>query len=132
MTDLINNNVNRVNELIHKFNPIVNDLKNKNNVPIICIIFDVAMSHIKEKYATLDDDTKTWGIILMKELFDRKVPINVHKLPSEQGIRDILNGFYEYRKTQYDTYVKTLPKSTSKYMCDRKFLELYLKEKGGL
>lgn len=129
MTDLINKNADEVNVLIKKFSPLFPDLNNNTDIPILCVMFEVAITHISEKYSSFDASTKTWGVMLIKTLYDVSENLDLSKLSNEQDIRDMIDDFMTYRETEYNNYIDSLAFWSDEFSRDHAFLMAYIQQK---
>lgn len=128
MTDLTNRDVHEINSLMKKYSFLFPDMLNKNELPIYCVMFDVAINHINSKHSHRNDDIKSWSVLLIKILYDTNEPVDFNKLPNEQDIRELIDNFVTYYDNKYDKYINGLGIYSSEYSRDYAFLQQYIDE----
>jgi hypothetical protein len=102
MTDLTNRTIKEVDELIQKYNQLleVSGVKTLIDAQILVIIIDVAIKHIEEKYKNLSKDWKAWTVVVLKNL--RK------KINNDDDVKKIIDEFVGYYALEYQKYVDDL------------------------
>jgi len=121
MTDLTNRSVNEVNGFIQLYTPLLEyaGIKHNNDVPILAITFDVSIKYIKEKYDDLSKDWKSWSVfVVKKKYFDSKIK-------TEEDIRQTIDDFVEFWKSEYKNYCDDTVAATE-YDRDRGFVYGFL------
>lgn len=124
MIDLTNKTVEEVNTLIQKYSPILELYsKQQNDIPYLAVVIDVGVNYLKTNYNQMTIDWKSWIMVLLKELYMRKI------LKSEVDISKEVDEFIIFHNENYENYVKDII-AASEYDRDRGFIYVYLNKKG--
>lgn len=105
MTDLINkvnnliqNDLQSLQNTVNNYTQILELLKNKDEVPYIAFIIDIAVKHIKNHHQTETPDLKAWSVVVIKDLFRAGV------LKHEDDVPNIIDEFIKHFKSEYPKY----------------------------
>jgi hypothetical protein len=123
MIDLTNKNVDEINGLIQKYIPILELIKEREQIPYIAYVLEYAVNYIKSKYLDLNKDWKTWTILVIKNQY-----LN-DKIQSESDIELIADEFIEYWKQEHQNYVDDLALWRSEVDRDSNFVHMYIDNK---
>lgn len=128
MTDLINK-INHleavaVEVLIKKYAPALEMVKVQTTPYIghIAFIVNVSVNYLNSEHKEVDNDWKTWSVVMIKRLFDQD------KLPTKEDILKHIDQFLEYKKTEYDKYVSNIAMYSDEYHRDTIFVDKYIKQ----
>jgi len=117
MIDLTNKNV---EVLIQKYAPVLELIRNREQIPILAYLIDYGVQYIQFKYKFLDIDWKCWAIILIRNQQIQK------KINTEKDIDDLIDNFVKYYQESYREYINDLGTSTCDYDRDREFVYRFL------
>jgi hypothetical protein len=123
MIDLTNRTVEEINGLIQKYAQALEVIKYPEHVPYLALIIDAGVNYLKATYNQMTVDWKSWIIVLLKELYLRKLIKTDKDIPKE------IDNFIIYHNQNYENYIKDIV-AASDYDRDRGFIYLYLNKKG--
>jgi len=78
---------------------------------------------LKTNYAPITIEWKTWMMVILKDLYFKKV------LQSEADIPKSINDFILFHNQNYENYVKEIV-SVSEFDRDKEFVHRYINKKG--
>jgi hypothetical protein len=119
MIDISNKTVDELNALIAKYVSALEQIPNneRDAIPYLAVIFDIAVPYITEKYPDLSKDVKAWAIYVLKLL--------LRYLKNEPDIKRVIDEFFQYYKTEYSNYGSDIVLSASQYDRDHNFVYNY-------
>jgi hypothetical protein len=121
MIDLTNKNIDL---LVQKYTPVLELIVgHKQQLPYLVVVFEIAVTHIKEKHNELTVDWKAWAVFVIKKLFLNK------KITNEREVTETIDEFILYWKENYKSYCDNLAMFASEYDRDRGFVYGYLSKK---
>jgi len=124
MIDLTNKTTEEVNALIQKYAPVLELFaRQQNHIPYLAVIIDTGVNYLKTAYNEMTIDWKSWIIVLLKELYLRKLIKNVADVSKE------IDDFIVYHNEKYVNYINDVV-AASDYDRDRGFIYMYLNKKG--
>lgn len=123
MIDLTNKSIDEINGLIQKYASVLELIHQREQIPYLAYIIDIAVNHIKEKHNYLSIDWKAWSVVVIKKLFLDK------KINNESDIIKSIDDFIEYQKNEYQNYLNDLAMFTSEYDRDLGFVWGYVCKK---
>jgi hypothetical protein len=123
MIDLINNvknmPVDEVNILIQKYAPLLELVKQREQIPYLAYIFDIGIKYVREKYNNLDTNWQQWSIVCLKEFQIKE------QIKSETDIYKIIDDFVEYTKINYQEYYNNIGMFVDEYYRDCGFVHAF-------
>jgi len=124
MIDLTNRTTDEINALIQKYTPVLElYIKQQNDIPYLAVVIDVGVNYLKTTYNQMTIDWKSWIMVLLKELYFRKI------IKSEADIPKEIDDFIIFHNENYVNYVRDIV-AASEYDRDRGFIYVYLNKKG--
>lgn len=106
MIDLTNKKVEELNVLIQKYKPVLELAKSEKDIPYLAHIIDISIKYINQNHNNLSVDWKAWAVYIIKRLY-----LN-GKLENESDISKIIDGFIEFKKTDYERYCEDIVAAT--------------------
>lgn len=128
MTDLINKTVGEVKSIVEKFSPVFPFLKNKNQLELISIIFDISVNHLNDNYPNKSADAKASCMLLIRRLFDLR-KIIVDNLPNEEVLKSNIDEYMKHHELYYDKYNKDVSNDLTEFSVYLGFVDEYNKMK---
>ena len=124
MIDLISNETTLTSENVDvpekKYGTIlegINDVKIRQN---LANIYNVSVEQVNEKYDHICIELKAWSIIIVRDCYFS------NKIKNSEDVTNILDGFFEYVKENYDKYLSTISVFSSDYDRDKEFVYEYI------
>ena len=119
MIDISNKTIDELNVLIGKYAAALEQIpKNeRDSIPYLAVIIDIAVPYIKEKYPELNQDVKAWAIYVLKLL--------LRYLKNDADIKRVVDEFITYYQAEYINYGSDIVLSASQYDRDYKFVYNY-------
>jgi hypothetical protein len=119
MIDISNKTIDELNVLITKYASALEQIpKNERDaIPYLAVVFDIAVPYIKEKYPDLDSHPKAWATYVLKLL--------LHYLKNDADIKRVIDEFFVYYKNEYPNYGTDIVLSASQYDRDHNFVYNY-------
>ena len=114
---------NNVNDLIVKYTPILEQLKEKDRTYEILSVLDYTINYVKNKYPNLNKDLKTWSTIVTKNMFF------VGKIKLISDIDIIVDEFVLYWNNEYENYLNNIGVYSSEYYRDIEFINIFINNK---
>ena len=128
MTDLINR-VNEleqsvINALVKKYEPALREVKFKSleDVPYLAYVINLTVNYINTKHKEEEKDWKAWCAVLTKVLFEKEL------IKTQDDVFKHIDGFFEYKKSEYEKYVSNIGLYSDEYYRDRPFINQYIKQ----
>jgi hypothetical protein len=126
MTDLIN----RVNELeveileslYQKYLPLLQMIEDKEDIPYLAYIINLSVNYLNTKHEKITPEWKAWGVVAIKRLFHDE------KIKTKEEIFEVLDKFYEYKKSEYKKYVSNIALYSDEYYRDSPFVDRFIKQ----
>ena len=117
MIDISNKTVDELNALIVKYASVVEQIYDRESIPYLVVIFDIAVTYIEEKYVELSKDVKAWAIYVLRLL--------LRYLKNEADIKRVIDEFFEYYKAEYSNYGNDIVLTASVFDKDHNFVYNY-------
>lgn len=119
MIDISNKTVDELNAIITKYVSALEQIptNERDAIPYLAVVFDIAVPYIREKYPELNKDIKAWAIYVLKLL--------LRYLKNEADIKRVVDEFIAYYQAEYANYGKDIELSASQYDRDHKFVYTY-------
>ena len=119
MIDISNKTIDELNILIGKYASALEQLpaNERDSIPYLAVIFDIAIPYIEVKYPDLNKDVKAWAIYVLKLL--------LRYLKNEADIKRVIDEFFEYYKTEYPKYGNDIVLTASVFDKDHSFVYNY-------
>lgn len=125
MIDLKSKTVDEINELIQKYSPVLELIKEKGHRPYLAYVYDVGINHIKEHHNGLSSDWKAWAVFVINENYWR------NKITNESDIIKTINDFIVYYNNEYQNYIDDLAVFSNDFTRDKGFVLKFLHKKIG-
>lgn len=123
MTDLINNkSAGEINELIQKYVPVLELTKNKNDIPYLAYIIDVAVKHIQINHKEVNIDQKSWAVCAVRWQY-----LN-GKILNDSDITSTIDEFFQYVKDELISFTSNMI-AVSQYDLEAAFVHSFLHKK---
>ena len=128
MTDLISKidkiikeDLDAIQVIVNKYFMIIQDTKPEKEIPYLAYVVDVSVSHINDHHNDMSADMKAWSILVVRNYYLSG------KLMGDAQIPEIIDGFVEFWKTNYEIYCNEIIFVTE-YDRDRGFVNKYEKK----
>lgn len=123
MIDLTNKNIDEINGLIQKYKPLLELIKEQEQIPYLAYIFDIGIKYVREKYKNINVDWQQWSIVCLKDL-----QLN-GKIEEETDIYKIIDDFIDYCQNNYDAYLNNIGIYVNVYYRDCGFVHAFINKK---
>jgi len=119
----INKTPEELNTLIEKYAPLLELVKQDEQIPYLAYIFDIGIMYVKEKYNNIDINWQQWSIVCLKDLQLKG------KIKTETDINIIIDDFIEYYQNNYNDYINNMGMYVNEYYRDCGFVHAFIEKK---